>query len=282
MSALKPTPEEIIRHQLTMHSGVNLGLGRQDPLLHTASELMKKFPHHLVFVQSGEFLEAFNKSAYFLHKLKNYKLTIVGTGAKVGIRSGMPVNSWKRRLWMICQEFKVPYAIAIGTKGSYEVLVSQEGVAHSLIDDVPDDIVEKLISDLSQTNQLRITKAMYSLLKPDQVTFRLKQVGNELYEKCHIDIEKLPTQHRFFLGKDFAERLMRIVEHIYGYASSPNRPELLRRLSIDTDLLKMLLQVMYKKNLYTSDKYNLRMAHIIELGNIIGGLQAKLAREQQK
>ena len=149
-----------------------------------------------------EFLHAFNKSAYFLHKLKNYKLKMVGTVANPGIRCGLPVSGHKRRLWQVCHDFGAPYLVALGVKGAYVIHVSNESVTNSLIDDIPGDIVGQLIDDLSQTDKLRVAKSVQLLLKPEQVTFRLKQSSVSFNRRGDNYIDNFRYHHiKIFIAK---------------------------------------------------------------------------------
>lgn len=273
-----PTKEEQEEHGLVLRNGVDLQLGRQDPLIRIAERVAQKYPHHLALIQSGNFLHAYNKSAYFLHKLKNYQLRVVGTEAHPAIRCGLPVSGHKRRLWKVCQDFGVPYLVALGTKGNYQLHINNETIETSLIDEIPDNIVIKLIEDLSQTDRLHTAKAVQMLLKPEQITFRLKRVGNDLYQTLHRDLERFPTSHRHFIGRDIADCLGRIIRGIYAYSMTDQRHTILRHLSADIDMLKMLLQTIHQIHLIDMQKYSLRAALLIESGNLVGGLLAKITK----
>ena len=277
-----PTETELKEYGLTLRNGVELQLGKQDPLIKTAHQIAEKYPHHLILIQSGNFLHAYDKSAYFLHKLKNYILKVVGTDVHPSIRCGLPVAGHHRRLWKVCHDFGVPYLVALGTKGNHQLHISNENVTASLLDDIPNDIVAKLIDDLSQTDRLRTTRAVQLLLKPEQVTFRLKQVGNELYQKLHKDLASFPRNHRYFIGRDIADCLTRILQNIYSYALTDQRNQLLRQLSADTDLMKMLIQTLFQKKIINAEKFNIKSALAIELGNLIGGLLTKNPPHPQK
>lgn len=277
---IRPTEEELKEYGLTLRNGVELQLGKQDPLIKSAVSISEQYPHHLVLIQSGNFLHAYNKSAYFLHKLKNYKLQVVGTEIKPAIRCGLPVAGHKRRLWQVCRDFGVPYLVAIGSKGNHELHINNEAVASSLMDDIPDDIVDKLIDELSQTDRLRTTRAVQMLLKPEQVTFRLKQVGNSLYQILHKDLERFPKNQRYFIGRDIADCLARLLRNIYAYALSEKKLQILQQLSCEIDLLKMYIQTIFQKEIIDPAKFSARSAIAIELGNIIGGLLAKNTRSK--
>lgn len=275
---IRPTDEELKEHGLTLRNGIELQLGKQDPLIKSATLISKKYPHHLILIQSGGFLHAYDKSAYFLHKLKNYKLAVVGTETQPSIRCGLPLSGHKRRLWQVCRDFNVPYLVALGSKGNHELHINNETVASSLMDDIPADIVETLINDLSQTDRLRTTRAVQMLLKPEQITFRLKKVGTDLYQDLHKDLARLPKNHRYFIGRDIADCLGRILRSIYAYAISEKRLQILQQLSSDTDLIKMYIQAIYQAQHIDAPKFSQRSAVAIELGSIVGGLLTKNAR----
>lgn len=279
-NTVSPTPKEQIEFSLILRNGIELQLGKQDPLIKIAARVFQQYPHHLILIQSGSFLHAYNKSAYFLHKTKNYQLKIVGTEVNPDIRCGLPLSGHKRRLWNICHDFSVPYVVALGFKGNYQLHISNETIESSLMDEIPKDIVEKLINDLSQTDRLRTARTVQMLLKPEQITFRLKQVGNELYLIIHKDLERFPKNHRYFIGRDISDCIGRIIQNIYRYTTSGNRLIILQHLSSDIDLLKMIIHSIYQLQLIDTKKYSMRSTVIIELGNLIGGLISKLNNQK--
>lgn len=271
-----PTPDEQKIHSLTLRNGIELQLGIQDQLIVTQKKISQQYPHHLIFIQSGDFLQAYGKSAYFMHKLRNYQLKIVGTETAPEIRCGLPTTRHKKRLWDIFYEFKVPYIIALGRKGNYILHISHENIEHSLIDEIPQNIITEIIASLSQTNNLRTANMVQLLLKPEQITFRLKQVANNLYFQTNKDVECLPTNKRYFIGKDVSTCMFAILNLVYEYSLSQAKKQILISLSAQIDLLKTLIQFLYKSKVLIENKYNERMSHAIEIGNIVGGLINKL------
>ena len=271
----KPTEEEQQIHSLTLRNGLELNIGIQDQLIVVAAKISIQYPHHLVFVQAGEFLHAYNKSAYFLHKSKNYQLKIVGNEASPEIRCGFPVARHKRKLWDIFYEYKTPYIVALGRKGAYILNINRDNVDKSLLDEISSNLILDMVKSLSQTHSLRTANMVQLLLKPEQITFRLKQVVNNMYAQINKYIEKLPTNQRYFIGRDVSECLSGIVNMVYEYALSLDKKQLLTALSSKVDLLKMLVSLLFKNKTISEGKYNDCMSNIIETGNIVGGLIAK-------
>lgn len=280
----KPTEDEIRDYALTLKNGIELGLGKQDPGIRLAAKIEAQYPHHLVLLQDGAFLHAYGRSAYFLHKLKKYKLRVVGQENAPSIRCGLPVAAHKRRLWHVIAEFKVPYVVALGNRAAYELHVSKEDVSYSLMDDIPSNIVESTIDGLFQTDRLRVSRAVQILLNPAQRTFRLKEVAITLYKEVIQKIATLPTNHRFFIGKDIAECMGRVLRHVYSYARASDRSRTLSALSGEIDLLKELLATMHhigKPPLLHGTLFSMWSAMAIELGDLTGGLLQKAARQSR-
>ena len=278
MEQIQPTDQERKDYALTLRNSVELGLGREDPLIKTSAMVFKKYPHHLVLIQAGGFLHAYGKSAYFLHKLKGYRLRVVGPEAAPSIRCGLPVSRHRRSLWHVFADYKVPYVVALGSRGNYQIHVSREETNSSLIDEIPDTIVEQLVAELSQTDRLRTARAAQILLRPEQSTFRLKQAVDQLYEETHKDLKRMPRDLRVFVGQDLADCLGRIIRLVYGFSSSDDRIDLLKRLSGDIDLYRYFLDHWRKVGKLNNDKFNLRAALIIEMGSLVGGLINKYRR----
>jgi hypothetical protein len=175
-------------------------------------------------------------------------------------------------MWHVFNDYKVPYVVVLGMKGNFTIHISHENTEKTLIDDIPIDIVNKLIEQLSQTDRLRVARAAQILLKPEQSSFRLKQISEEIYQNLIKDFIRFPTTHRFFIGKDTNENITRILQLIYFYSTSTDRQALLIKLSGEIDLLKMFLQQIFKLKLIDGIKFGQRMALIIEMGNLVGGL----------
>lgn len=283
MTDLNPTDVEQQEHILTLRNGVELGLGHEDPLKNIAAKLAKKFPHHLILVQAGSFLHAYSRSAYYLHKLRGYKLRIVGQETAPEIRCGLPVRGHKKSLWNACADYRVPFVVALGQKGDFKLHISRADVDSSLMDQIPEGMVQNLVEDLCQTDRLRTARAAQILLNPTQTTFRLKQVTAELYQKLHETIHRFPMDQRYFRGKDTAECMYRLMRLVHDYATSEQRSLVLRKISSESDLLKSLFQSLHNKEprggqkvqLINSRQFGEWSALAVELGNLVGGLLRK-------
>src|SRR4051794_2415986 len=95
------TPDELAAHRLTKYRGIDVGLNGDDPMVGIAKKLEAQYPNHLVLVQAGKFLHAFDRSAHALATLKGYQLKLVGTVEDPHLRVGCPAGNFKRRLWSI-------------------------------------------------------------------------------------------------------------------------------------------------------------------------------------
>lgn len=282
---VKPTEGEITDYAITLKNGVELGLGKQDPGIRLAAKIEAEYPHHLILLQDGSFLHAYGRSAYFLHKLKKYKLRVVGPENAPSIRCGLPVTAHKRRLWHVIADYKVPYVVALGNRADYQLHVSKAEVTQSLMDDIPANIVESVIEGLCQTDRLRVSRAVQILMNPAQRTFRLKEVAITLYKEIIQKISTLPINYRYFLGKNIGECTERILRLVYGYALANDRVRTLSRLSGEIDLLKDLLVTMHnigKPPLLNGTHFSMWSAMAIELGDLTGGLLYKANREARQ
>lgn len=271
-----PDENEITSHAITMANGETiLALGNKPPDtgLSLAVELEKQFPNHLVLIRAGEFLHAFNKSAYFLNRMKNFKLTIAGDEFNPHIRAGFPVRNSKRRLWRIMQDFQVPFVVALGTKATgYKLFHSEKYTEKaSILNEIQDDIVHQVIADLGQESAVTRARAAQLLLKQD-VTFRLKQVAQNLYSHCITDLSRMPKDYRSSIGKDIHDTISAILRNVFLYSRTKSRGDLLSLLSGEVDLIKHLLTEAFRLKLFHEEKFNFRAGLAVELGKITGGL----------
>jgi len=275
---IEPCEEERQQYNVRTYNGIELGIGQHDSNLKEVQKLAKAYPHHLILIQAGGFLHAYDKSAYFLHKTKGYKVKLVNTEADPHLRVGFPLKNHKRRLWAICAQFKVPYVVALGTKGrGYTVHISDEAVkGPTLMDEIPEDLVARLLNDLVQEEHVINAKAMYSLLRGD-VTFRLKKVAQDLHELLMRDIAKLPRNHRHIVGQEMRECISRVMRSVFLYSHTDTKLRLLTSLSADIDQLKYLLQESRSMDLIDADKFSSRATLVVELGSITGGLIRKVS-----
>lgn len=278
---LTPSESEISDYVLTLKNGVELGLGKQDPGIRLAAKIEERYPHHLILLQDGFFLHAYGRSAYFLYKLKKYKLRVVGPENAPSIRCGMPVSAYKKRLWHVIADYKVPYVVALGNRADYHLHISREDVQQSLMDDIPENIVHSVIEGLTQTDRLRVSRAVQVLLNPAQRSFRLKAVALTLYKEVIQKISTLPMNHRYFIGKDISECVSRVLRLVYGYALTKEKVRLLSSLSAEIDLLREFITVMHsigKPSLLNGTLFSTWSAMTIELGDLTGGLLQKASK----
>jgi hypothetical protein len=230
-----PTSEESVENIIVLKNGIELCLNKdtqQDPNIVKVRAFHIEYPGHLILIQSGEFLHAYNKCAYFLHRVKNYKMTLMGSGSKAHLRVGFPLKNSKRRLWKIMSDFRVPYIVLLGTiaKG-YQIYSSEKELEQqSLLLEISNDIVMQTIDELRQTNNLSHTSTARLLLNKD-VSFRLKHVAQEQYHNIIKDIAKYPRNHRHGLGKDMHYVVSEMLKLIFNYSASSNRYQLLSELS---------------------------------------------------
>ena len=275
---VSPSPQELAEHGIE-RNGVALQLSAGPPPDNIAlvADLHVQFPGYLVLVQAGEFLHAYNHCAYFLHRLKNYRMQLMGSGAKAYLRVGFPLANSKRRIWKIMTEFKVPYLVVLGSKaGGYKTYASQKDQEQlSLLLNIDRQIVARTIEELRQTDQLNHASSARLLLKKD-VDFRLKQVGQTLYLHVIKDVAGYPRNHRHGLGADLHAAASSILKLVFDYALSADRIALLGVLGGTVDRLKFLIMQAFELKLLRADAFNHRVALVVELGKITGGLLTKL------
>ena len=273
-----PTQEELSEHTI-VRNGVELCLdkGPVPDNIALVAQLHRRFPGHLVLLQSGEFLHAYNHCAYFLHRLKSYRMQLIGSGTKAYLRVGFPVANSKRRLWKIVADFKVPYLVVLGSKAAgYKTFTSSAQLEQqSLLREIDSHIVARTIEELRQSNQVNHASTTRLLLNKD-VSFRLKQVAQTLYQHLSSDVAVYPRNHRHGLGADMRESIRRILELVFDYALSTDRLSLLRQLSSTVDRAKFFITQAFELKLLGGSAFNHRVALVVELGSITGGLFAKM------
>jgi hypothetical protein len=275
-----PTEDEVREHVI-VRNGIELCLSpdSQDPNVVLAKDLHQKYPGHLVLIQAGDFLHAYNKCAYFLHRLKGYKMKLMGSGSGVYLRVGFPLSNSKRRIWKIMSDFKVPYLLVLGNRSAgYKPYMSDIHFdMKSMLLEITDDIVNSSIEELRQTDRLNHA-ATTKLLLNKEVTFRLKAVAEELYGNLIRDVADYPRNHRHGLGRDMHEGASELLRLVFDYAPSLQREMILRRLSGAVDRVKFLIAQAFELKLLNNDKINHRVALAVELGNLTGGLLGKLMK----
>jgi hypothetical protein len=104
------------------------------------------------------------------------------------------------------------------------------------------------------------------------VTFRLKQVAQDLYAHCINDLSRMPKDFRSSIGQNIHDAISRILRNVFLYSRSKNRGDLLSMLSGEIDLIKHLLTEAFRLKLFHEEKFNSRAGLAVELGKITGGL----------
>jgi hypothetical protein len=268
-----PTQDEIQQHALTKFKGIDVGLGKDDPLVGIAAKLELQYPNHLILVQAGKFLHAFNKSAHALHTLKGYQLKLLGTVDAPHLRVGCPAGNFKKRLWPMVAEFGIPYVVALGTLAAgHTVYVSDQGGAQSsVLAAVTPEIVQQVIEDLRQRGNLNQAAAKKVLANPDTAGFKLKQQAQALDAQLLQDIIKMPRDLRVTYGENLRACMARLMRAIFAFGLDSNKTALLAAISADIDLLKhYLAQAPRLSRLKFAFEH--RVGLTVELGRLVGGL----------
>lgn len=269
-----PTREEQTEFSIRAFRGVEVGLGQADPTAAIAAKLEAKYPGHLVLVQAGKFLHGFDRTAYALNVLKQYKMKLVGTAEEPRLRVGFPVGNFKRRLWSMVADFGIPYVVALGTQADgHTVYVSEQPAGNvSVLDSVSDRVVHEVITDLKQRGELNKAAAKQLLATPDTSGFMLKSQAQDLDTQILQDIIKLPRDLRCTYGENLRACMARIIRAIFSFGLEENKPALLRGLSADVDCLKHYLTQAPRLNLHKSFSFEHRVGLAVELGKLVGGL----------
>ena len=268
-----PTSEELVKFSLKAFKGIEVGLGQSDPLASIAKKLEIAHPAHLILIQAGKFLHGYDRTAYTLHTLKQYKLKLVGTSGDPHIRIGFPAGNFKRRLWSMVEEFDLPYVVSLGSHAAgYEIYVSNQPTNNdSIISTVSDQIVLDVITDLQQRGQVNKASAKQLLANPDTSGFKLKSQAQDLDMQLLQDIIKMPRDLRVSYGENLRVCMARIMHAVFAYGTEDNKPALLRKMSADVDLLKhYLAQAPRLSNLKFAFEH--RVGLVVELGRLLGGL----------
>lgn len=267
-----PTSDEFEQFSLRAFKGVASGLGQADPVASVSSKLEQQHPGHLILVQAGKFLHAYDKSAYALSVLKKYKLKLVGTADQPYLRVGFPAGNFQRRLWPIVHDFGIPYVVALGTQASgYTIYTSSQPVSNSdVLSSVSPDIVQDVIAELKQYGEVNKAVAKQMLENADQ-GFMLKSKAQELDSMLLQDIIKLPRDIRATWGESVRECMARLMRNVFAYGLAENKPSALRSMSADIDLLKHYIAQAQKLN-QVKIGFEHRAGLAVELGRIIGGM----------
>lgn len=269
----QPTTNELSEHCIKTLQGVDVGLGQADPLIEIARKLEAQYPGHLILVQAGKFLHGFNRTAYALYVLKNYKLKLAGTTAAPHIRAGFPAGNFKRRLWPMVEEFGIPYVVALGTQQSgHTIYIGSHGDTNAqVLTSVSDEIVYQVIEDLRARGDLNKAGAQKLLASPDTGPFQLKAQAQDLDTQLLLDIIKLPRDLRSTWGENVRQCMARIMRCVFLYGQEDNKPQLLKQISAEVDLLKHYIAQAQKLN-QIKFSFEHRAGLAVELGRLVGGL----------
>lgn len=252
----------------TSIKGIEVAFTATDPHVEISEKLQAQYPHHLILVQAGTFLRAFNKSAYVLHTLKQYKLTLAGPANAPHLRIGFPVANYAKRLWPLVDEHNFSYIVA----SNDGVTTCDATIPSNTLDTISDDIVNQVIADLITHKQLNTASAAKSLVNPSTQDFIFKTKAIEVDYQLLEDIIKLPRDIRVTWGENVRETMQRIMRNTYLYGNEDNKPQLLKQLSADVDLLQHYLRQAQALNRFKF-AFEHRVGLVVELGRILGGLQ---------
>jgi len=253
---------------VTKPTQITIAFGTADPHVDIAEKLQAQYPHHLILVQAGLFLHAFNKSAYVLHSLKHYKLQLAGPVKNPHLVVGFPVANYKKCLWPLVNEHNFSYVVAT-SDGKLDICESS--VQSITLDTVSDDIVHQVIADLIAHRQLNSAVTAKTLKNPNTQGFLFKSKAEALDTQLLQDIIKLPRDIRCTWGENVRETMQRIMRNTYLYGLDDDKPQRLKQLSADIDLLQHYISQAQALNRF-SFAFEHRVGLVVELGRILGGL----------
>jgi hypothetical protein len=268
-----PTSEEQVQFSIRAFKGIEVGLGQADPGATMACKLEAQYPGHLILVQAGKFLHGYDRTAYALSTLKQYKLKLVGTSDEPHIRVGFPAGNFKKRLWSMVEEFEIPYAVALGSQAAgHTVYVSEQASGNSsVLSSVSDQIIQEVINDLKQRGEVNKASAKQLLANPDSSGFKLKSQAQDLDTQLLNDIIKMPRDLRATYGENLRTCMARLMYSVYAYGTASNKAAVLHTISADVDLLKFYLtQAPRLSKLKFAFEHRVGLA--VELGRLVGGL----------
>ncbi|MDA8093388.1 MAG: hypothetical protein M0T84_05650 [Betaproteobacteria bacterium] len=268
-----PTSDELSQFSIRAYKGINVGLGQSDPGAEIYAKLETKYPGHLVLVQAGKFLHGYDRTAYALNVLKQYRLKLVGTAADPHIRIGFPAGNFKRRLWSVIEEFGIPYVVALGTQATGRTVYQSAlptGNA-SVLESVSDQLIQDIISDLRQRGEVNKAAAKHLLVNPDNAGFQLKARVQDLDTLLLQDCIRMPRDLRATYGENLRGCMSRILRGVMAYGLEDNKPALLKAISADVDVLKHhIAQAPRLDSLKLNFEHRATLA--VELGRLVGGL----------
>lgn len=247
---------------------LDISFSADDPHVEIANALQQAYPHHLILIESGKFLQAFNKSAYALHVMKQYKLRLAGPAKAPHLTAGFPVANYKAKLWPLVDQQNLSYLVH--TKTGLDICDAT--VPSIALSAISDDIVDEVIANLISHKQLNTAAAAKALANPNTQDFIFKTKAEELDYQLLEDMIKLPRDIRATWGENVRKTMQRIMRNTYLYGNEDNKPQLLKQLSADIDLLRHYISQAKALNRFKY-AFEHRVGLVVELGRILGGLQ---------
>ncbi len=249
----------------TSIKGIEVTFTAADPQVEISEKLQAQYPHHLILVQSGNFIHAFNKSAYALHTLKQYKIRLAGPANKPHLQAGFPVANYKQRLWPIVDGHNISYVVVNKT----DIDICESSAPSHALDTISPDIVNQVIADLITSKQLKTATTAKALANPDTQDFIFKSKASALDSQLLQDIIKLPRDIRMTWGESVRQTMQRIMRNTFLYGNEDNKPQLLKQLSADVDLIRHYICQAQALNLFKIG-FDHRVGLVVELGRVLG------------
>jgi len=266
-------PDQQEQHTYAIH-GIQVAFGAEDACVDISAGIEAQYPAHLVLIQSGNFLRGYNRNAYALHQLKSYRLMLAGTTAKPHLQAGFPLANHKKRLWPLLHDLGIPYVVALGNHDSgYTLHASSAPAGNSdVLAGTTDEIVWQVIEQLQAGKQLNQSTAKKLLAQPETAPFMLKEKAVDLDTALLGDILHLTRDQRTTWGESVRACMARFMHNVFAYGQADNKPQLLKKLSADIDLLKHYITQTKQLNAFKSKSFEHRVGLVVELGKIVGGL----------
>lgn len=267
-----PTNEEISKFSIRPVRGIELEMGKDEPVAAMSRKLEEKYPGHLVLVQAGMFLHGYDRTAYALSTLKKYKLKLVGTSAAPHIRVGFPVGNFKQRLWPMVDEFGIPYIVALGTHatGRTHYVSNHVNTNAAVLSAVSDDVVASVIEDLRQRGEVLKAGTVQLLANPNSNDFKLKTFARDLDDLLLSEIVKMQRDIRATYGENLRVCMARVMHGVFAYGQTIDKRKVLCNISTDIDLLKHYLEQAARLRQLKFSVSGAALA--VELGRLTGGL----------
>lgn len=242
-------------------------MANNETQIETALALQAKYPNHLVLIHNGNFLRAFNQSAYVLHVLKKYQLQLGGPKIKPHLMAGLPVGNYKKSLYPLERDHQLAYVIHAKNKP----LVFSDNDPAPVFQSLPTDIVNQVIQDLIKGQDLKTAATAKQLAEPQVQDFMFKNRAIAMDNQLLKDILKLPRDLRVTWGENVRVTMQNIMRNTFMYGQADNKPKLLKVLSADIDLLcHYLSQAQGLSRLKIPFDHRAGLA--VELGCLLGGL----------